>query len=69
MGNANSKIKEMKLSSYQILKARKVEAEKEAQMVLDDLEAVVLQLIVVELKMLETKLKLKMIYNGGFIYI
>jgi len=59
MGNANSKIKEMKLSSYQILKARKVEAEKEAQMVLDDLEAVVLQPYSSRAKNVRNEIKIK----------
>mgnify|MGYP003630689141 FL=1 len=49
----------MKLSSYQILKARKVEAETEAQMVLDDLEAVVLQPYSSRAKNVRNEIKIK----------
>ena len=48
----------MKLSSYQILKARKVEAEKEAQMV-DYLEALVLQPYSSRAKNVRNEIKIK----------
>tara|TARA_R110000803_G_scaffold82744_1_gene148947 strand:+ start:1698 stop:1856 length:159 start_codon:yes stop_codon:yes gene_type:complete len=49
----------MKLSSYQILKARKVAAETEAQLILDDLEAVILQPYSSRAKNVRNEIKIK----------
>ena len=49
----------MRLSSYQILKQRKLAAEAEAQMILDDLEALVLQPYSIRAKNVRNEVKLK----------
>lgn len=49
----------MKLSSYQILKARKVKAETETQLILDDLEALVLQPYSSRAKNVRNEIKIK----------
>jgi len=59
MGDANCKIKKMILSSYQILKRKKLKAENELEYLKEDLEAIVLQPYSSRAKNVRHEIKLK----------
>ena len=59
MGDANCEIKEMRLSSYQILKRKMLKAKEEADFLRDDLESLILQPYSSRAKNVRTEIKIK----------